>query len=725
MNQDKLKQEEYFLSVVPRSYLLGIINKKDFTEAKLKKMLETITKKKVIKVNSALDNLTMKELIELFIDYQLLTLNETKELYFQFRDNINPIFYLYKFQKDFELTLSELKKKLNELFKKLILNEDHEFIPLDNENNSNKKAVLPKYKDFHLINLKLLEENSILEVSFEYLERIDYISKSYIPKHVYTVKSGFFWVDKKNQLFIIKCKETTINEAIITTVEKFLKTKIWKFSLRKVVIDEIFDKREMIKNSLIASNPDLFESMIIKDVKFSEKARSDKFDFIIEYERRASSYRTSIRGFRSKIKVNIAQYGKISLVGKSIKIDRVREWLIEILLQILEIHENFIQTNDISAYIKANDFITRTNLYDDIRNNKARQKIFEMVEKIFYLKNNPQLGNVDFNFTMKLGYYFDGFLIPTPNLRCNRDECNMSLCCPQEGCESISFEIKKDIRKRRFYLKCSECNERLSEEAQLECVDDHFCQFKLDDSLDYIFHPSLKIELNKIFNDLDLGYSLNYDIELYYIHENRLYRKDRSEKLIYSWEELPAFRDIPKINELSNVIKEAQTRRITEILEKCSNRIGKCRNCHLNDEEENICLLKIFAKYSNGQAHPHTGTEFGDFDFPQQFSSGLENIIGIAKSYGKKPSKNAKKIFDVDFGLLTFKKNDRLLEQFIQLSMEDTVKFIMVVVGRVIDSGLKNALYELARWKKKKIVIISPKDLIPIFSYYFGTLVNS
>ncbi|MBD3212213.1 MAG: hypothetical protein GF311_06355, partial [Candidatus Lokiarchaeota archaeon] len=110
MNQDKLKQKEYFLSIIPKRYLLGIINKKDFTEAKLKEMLETITNKKVIKVNSALDNLSMNELIELFIDYQLLTLNETKELYFQFRDNINPIFYLYKFQEDFELTIGELKK---------------------------------------------------------------------------------------------------------------------------------------------------------------------------------------------------------------------------------------------------------------------------------------------------------------------------------------------------------------------------------------------------------------------------------------------------------------------------------------------------------------------------------------------------------------------------------------------------------------------------------------
>lgn len=128
-------------------------------------------------------------------------------------------------------------------------------------------------------------------------------------------------------------------------------------------------------------------------------------------------------------------------------------------------------------------------------------------------------------------------------------------------------------------------------------------------------------------------------------------------------------------------------------MEKCNERKGECRNCHINDEKDEICLLRIFAKYSNGQAHPHTGTEFGDFEFPKKFSTGIENIIGIAKSYDKKPTSTSKSqnIFGIGFRLLTFKKNDNLLELFLQLIMEDTIGFIMVVSGRVIDSGLKNA----------------------------------
>jgi len=534
-------------------------------------------------------------------------------------------------------------------------------------------------------------------------------------------------LDKKNQLLIIKCQNTAINEAIVSLLGEFFKTKYWKFSLRKEIVDEIFDKREMIKNSLTASkntDPDLFNSMVIKDVEFERKAQNPKFKFIIEYERRSSSYRTNIEGFRNKIKVNVTQYGKISLIGKSVKIKRCREWLINLLVQILDIHQNFLQSNDISTYIRTSDFIKRTSFYEKIKNKKAREKIFELIEKIVFLKENSKINNVDFYFPMDIAYYYYGYLIPFPNLSCSKDDCNSSLLCPSENCDSYKFEIKRDVKKRRFYLKCSSCKEEISEEHRLECIDSHIGKFNLQDSIDYIFHPSLKIELNKIFQELNLVYEINNDIETYYIKENKLYRKELLDKLIYSWRDLPAFRNIPKIDDLTEIIKESQARRIPEIYERCNERRGECRNCHLNDKKEEICLLRIFAKYSNGQAHPHTGTEFGDFEFPQKFKTGLENLIGIAKSYGKAPTKNPQKIFGIDYGLLTFNKNERLLEQFFQLSMEGTVRFIMVVSGRVIHSNLKNALYEIARWKQKKIVIIEPKELIPIFSYYFKELVN-
>ena len=586
-----------------------------------------------------------------------------------------------------------------------------------------------RYKDFTVVNSRLLEKNTILEISFEYLERIDYISKNYIPKSVYTLKSGFFWLDKKNQLVVIKCQNTSINEAIISFLGEYFNTKYWKFSLRKDIVDDIFDKTEMIKNSLIANkntDPDLFNSIVIKDIEFERKSKDPRFKFIVLYERRSSSYRTIIKGFQNKVNVSVAENGKISLIGKSIKIDRCREWLINILVQVLAIHQKYLDSSDISSIIRTSDFIERTSLFKKVKNKKAREKIFELIEKIILLKNNPTVSNVEYYFPTDYAYYFREYLIPLPDLRCSKDECNTCLLCPNEACDSFKFEIKTDIKKREFYLKCSKCYEVISQTQDLECIDNHNFKFNLEDSITYILKLKLKLELNNILHGLNTGFEIKNNIETFYIKENKLYRKENLDKIVYSWDELLAFRDIPKLEDLSNEIKKAQARRVTEILEKCNKRKGECRNCHLNEEKENICLLRIFAEYSNGQAHPHTGTEFGDFEFPQKFSTGIENIIGIAKSYGKKPtsSSNPQKIFGIEFRLLTFKDNDNLLEQFFQLSMEDSIRFIMIVSGRVIDSGLKNSLIEIARWKLKRIVFIEPKELIPIFSYYFKDLVN-
>ncbi|MHA1195334.1 MAG: hypothetical protein ACTSRH_02420 [Promethearchaeota archaeon] len=717
---------KFFLDVVPKEYIIGIIKKKSYSKNILKKMLEEITNKKIIDPESSLQNLSRQALIDLLIEFHIISLEDAKENYVEFRDGKNPIFYLYKFDESLEKKdIFKTKKELDDLFKSVQLNRECKFTKNNIENNFQENEEPYKYKDFGIINFKIFKEEVILEISFEYLERIDYLSENYIPEYVYALKNGFFWLDLKNQLIIIKCQNDSINEALINLLEAFFSTKIWKFKLRKDIVDHIFDRKEMIKNYLTSrsnSDPNLFNSIIIKDIEFERKSKDPKFSFIVEYERRSSSYRTKIEGFSRKINVEVAENGKISLKGRTIKIDRCREWLIKILNQILKIHQEFKLKNEISSYIRANDFIERTLLYKNIKNQKAREKIYELIEKIIFLKNNPAIENVEFLFPMAISYYFNDFLIPYPNLRCPFDDCNRPLLCPNENCDSFRFEIKKDIINRKFYLKCLECNEVLEDKCDLECVDYHNIQFNIEDSIYYVFNLNLKIELNKIFKGLDLGFEIKNDIETYYIKENKLYRREILNKIIYNYDDLPAFQDIPKIQDLSDKVKKNQAQNIKDVLEKCSNSKRKCRNCHLKDNEKDLCLLRIFSKYSNGQAHPHTGTEFGDFEFPQKFSTGLENIIGIAKSYRKPSEKNAEKIFDTDFDKLTFKKNDNLFEQFFQLCMEETVRFIMIVSGRIIDSSLKNAIYEIAKMKQKKVVIIEPKDLIPIFSYYFSDL---
>jgi len=721
MEKGNIIQRKFFLGVIPDDYLKGILKKKIKPREELKKLLEKSLNKKIRNPENKLKTLPHTKLIDLFIQFNLLSLEEEKHYFLQFRDSKDPIFYLYKIQIKFIKNLNEINAKIENLFKINKLDVNLNFTD-KNKTLEIKNNHLYKYKDFELIDSKLDQDNEILELSFEYLERINYLKKGYIPSFVYNLRSGFLWLDRNNQLIIVKCHDYNIVKAIISAFGGLFNSKYYKFSLQQSIVDKIFDKKEMVKNVLKSdkyTNPDLIESVIVRDKDYAEKSKDPKYKVLSEYQRKSGSYLTHIKGFSKKTKINVIESGKISLIEKSIKLDRCREWLIKVLLKIINIQENLINIGDIDSYIKSSDFIERTYLYKNVNNQKARSKISELINKITILKTNPTLEYVDFNFPLSVSFYFDEFLIPLVDLRCSNGECDISIICPNNKCDSIEFKIQKSITKRTFELKCMHCNNEIKIETELECVDGHVNKLDLNESIFFIFHPSLKMELNNILSGLKLSYQIQDEKETFYIKENKLYRKAFKGKIVYHWDELPIFKEIPKINELSKDVQKQQLLNIKTTLEKCSNRTNKCRGCHIYKDDEKVCLLRIFAKLSGGQAHPHSGDEFGDFEFPQDFTEGRELIIGIAKSYKKPAKKRTQLLFDEPFAILTFKKNDNLLEQFFQLSNEDTIRFIMVVSGRIIDSRLKAALIEIAKWKNKKIVIIEPEDLIPIFSAYF------
>lgn len=61
------------------------------------------------------------------------------------------------------------------------------------------------------------------------------------------------------------------------------------------------------------------------------------------------------------------------------------------------------------------------------------------------------------------------------------------------------------------------------------------------------------------------------------------------------------------------------------------------------------------------------------------------------------------RLLDIQFGKLKYKNNDYLLEQFVEACWDDSIRFILIVSGRIIDSRLRTILVEIAKLKKKKL----------------------
>jgi len=718
MVNDDIIQRSLFLSVIPRSYLLGIIKKKKLTPSKINSILSKVLSKEFDNPRSKLEKLANYELTEFFIKGKILTKEEEKELYFQFRDSYNPIFYLFKYKIHPFEDPKKLMLYIETQMKPMILNLSTKFA--NKETFSKEPDILPKYKNFQLKKTDIFKD-SIIEFKFEYLEKLNYLDRNYTPKFVYSLKFGLFWIDISNKLIIIKCPSKKIVFALREYFSIQFDTTIWKFNLTKSFVDKVFNFSEIVKISLSARSevdPLSLDSIIIKDKSYAEKLADPVYEFLKSYERKFGSYNTKIEGFNRKIKINVSEVGKISLIGSSIKLDKAREWLIETLIDLMKIQDEYLSNQDYSSFIKTNDYIKQTKIYKKISSNKAREKFSDLIEKVIILKQNPSLENVELLMSREEAYYFKDYLIKAPNLRCNEMDCNAILECPNLECDSSNFKVIKAPDKNQLCIKCTNCNYILDEDVEIKCIDNHAKVVDYDDLISYIFSLNLKREINHIFKELELGFEINSDLEVFYVKENKLYRIENNSKILYKWNELPSFREIPQLEELDDFVKETQTHQITQILEKCNDYKGLCRNCEVTDDPEKLCISKIFVFLAKGSVHPHSGFEYGDFSIEQKFSDRIERIYGIVKSHKETPKNSLELIFGTKFGKLLLKSNDNLLEQLIEACMDESIRFIMIVSGRIIGDQLRNYIIEIVRWKKKKLVIIEPKELIPILSHF-------
>jgi len=173
-------QRKLFLDVVPEEYLKGILKKKGYSNEKLKKMIETILKKKIKNPEDKINKLSHSDLVNIFINFNILSFEKEKELYLEFRDSQNPIFYLYKFQGKLSKNLTHINKEIITHFNDKILNSEVKFIKKESENQSSE-ILIDKLIDFQIFKSQLHQNNTILEIFFEYLERLDYLKKNYMP----------------------------------------------------------------------------------------------------------------------------------------------------------------------------------------------------------------------------------------------------------------------------------------------------------------------------------------------------------------------------------------------------------------------------------------------------------------------------------------------------------------------------------------------------------------
>ncbi len=722
---DERLKNEFFLSVVPKEYLVGIIKKQKYSSENLAQMLFEITGQNFQKPNKKLIELTQTVLIEFILENQILNEPEILKLYYDFRDGKNPAFFMFQLKQelfgDLKALGSQLQMHLNE--KQL----DYEIRLIDKTPINGVKEVITPQSDYKFRNLSfigkpLIQEDNILELRFEYSERKDYLSEEHIPKFVYHVKSGFLWIDNNNRLIIAKCQDELISTAIIEEISTFLNNRCFRFTFDKFFRDQLFSKEEIVKNNLKAKvlKSDNFKNIIIRDLKLPQKSADPKFLFLLEYDPTSTSYLTNIAGFTGKIHLDVLTSGKIALRGKSIKIQTCRKWLIDILLKLVEIKDEVLKNSDFGSYIRSTASIKDSNIYKLLRNNAAREVLYDLINKVLVLKDNPKLETLDLPFPVELAIKFDKWFKVYFDVLCEEEDCGAQLLCPNEKCNLSQFDVVKEQLGKEFSIKCHNCNTAIKNGTPLNCVEGHLCKVDLNKGLHFLMSSQLRIELNQVFKQLDLRYSIFPEQETFLINANKISRIEISKDVVFDWRTIPNFDSIPSLDDIPVTHKEGQAFIVSQYLEKCKEFAGRCKNCP-NSGNKNICLLKILAKISGGQAHPHTATEFGDIDFFAQFPTSREQIVCIVKSNTQPRKGTAQDIFGTQFGTLSLTDDDRLFTQFFKLANLQSMRFLMVISGKLLHPELKQALIYIASIQKKRVIFVEPLELIQI-SYHYSKI---
>jgi hypothetical protein len=170
-------------------------------------------------------------------------------------------------------------------------------------------------------------------------------------------------------------------------------------------------------------------------------------------------------------------------------------------------------------------------------------------------------------------------------------------------------------------------------------------------------------------------------------------------KFLYLFDELPAFNNTPKLEEIQPHIVSAQMYNIkTRLREKCNNyNDSNCRSC-LIDRKGN-CLQRVVASFTQGDLHAHSPVEFGDISFRQNLNGSSQLIVCLAKSYN-----GAQKGHDDH--KFTMKNNAGLVNQSFETISDSKIDFLGIISGADIDPRLREALIDLVKMKHKKIGIL-------------------
>lgn len=558
-----------------------------------------------------------------------------------------------------------------------------------------------KYKEFVVSDIS--KSDGVIEVLFKYQKRIDYIDpETSEPAYVYTLEEGIIWMVKSLDALITKSSEYAVSSFINEIMEEYLSCRVRRFTLHKNVINSVLGTDTIKSGNYVNLNPDPdeIEGKIIRDKNLMAKREGRNTDE--KYDRKSSFHKIDdIIDSKTGLNVN-SQLGKISIRAHLKKSD-LRNWSLQMINRIIDEMID-LKESDIDTYLKGFQL-------EDIEALREVKKSGKTIIRDIVVGINKAkfegITNISTKYSIselytKLRNYFNFVFIPT----CKTCGSNYYIC---SGTGEDGYVV---FGGNNLTATCSSCGQIIEDiPSHFECNCGESLEGNFDENVIALPTDQLVNLMNSIVDETGLNYKLdsnellkfsNGDFEI--IKINYKYR--------YTFDELPAFEDIAKLDDIEPSIAKAQLQNVKLMLkEKCQNyKDSNCRDCLI--DRKGHCLQRVIAFFTQGDLHAHSPVEFGDVSFRQDIAGSSELIVCLAKSYNGAPKASGG---DRKY---TMKNNGGLLNQAVESIFDSRIVFIGILSGADLDPRLKETLISLVKLKGKKIVFIEKMDLVRILSAY-------
>jgi hypothetical protein len=467
-------------------------------EGVLSEIVENVTHASSPDIRKGIFKLPRYQLIEVITRLgSAITENDIDEAYEQYRYGLKPGFTLY--------SINSKSKRIGEATAYTEISTSLSQIPY--EPDESIKSITAKAHN------KI--STSVIEYSFSYLNKHNYLTEKEEPAFVYEYEECFVWIDVKNGFLAIKNVPDKVSTHLNRAFSRAYEIQFTNIKLTKSLIRDIFGDDKIKKGAFIKPNAsiDEAEKLTVADSRFSEKQAVQ--NSVSGYEM-TGTYLTEVVGENENNTLGInCEKGKLYLT-QNVSATVFREWSVN------RIEAIIAYLSDGADFSNFNVFQAKNIMDDGIWSDLSlpqKKGIEKICYSVYVACKNKQDSYIVDTTTAELKRALNTFFYVGIKSSCSQcDEPFIPRCV----CGSAILSVTKNDK-----LLCTACGEIID---TIVCEEGHQ-QKALNISEVLLLYPTNRL-LRKIITSLKIHLTLNLRVASTFIMGNWFCFQNREAALL-------------------------------------------------------------------------------------------------------------------------------------------------------------------------------------------------